>query len=849
MSKSKQIKSRAEKKSNAPDSFGIDKFIPVKYQTAFLLALIVLIFLVYFSPMYFGNKTFESSDIITSKALTSYVDNHKDGYTLWYPYIFLGMPAYALAVDFKWFNLIYVGLRAVRDTFSVVFNAEYSMWTFYLLLLAFTSFLLVNYLTKEKLLALFAALATSFSTGIILFLFIGHVTKLTAIWVIPFVFLMLLRFQKKITLRDFALLTIALQLSVQGWHVQIIFYSLFAVGIYYVYYLIHFIAAKDDFGKKQIFKSAGTFALAFLIALLIQADNLTQIYQWNPYSTRGTESIADTEKGNNPKKSESDFYQYATNWSFSPEEVATFVVPSFYGFGKIKYSSELTRGQEIELNTYFGQMPFVDVAMYMGGAVFFLALLSMYINRKNPFVQFLTILSAIALLISFGRNFPLVYDLMFNYFPFFNKFRVPSMILVLVQISFPILAALGVKSLLDMKKRGDLKIENVLKYSAIVFSAIFVLSVVASGMFADSFMSRFASSEKGSNLIKMYQKYGLDIAGVAKDVFISDVMTVFAILSIVAWAFYGYFKSWFGKDAALLILIVVTLFDLIRIDNRGAKYNDVVNLEGMFNEPEYVKVIKAQKDKQPFRILNLKQDGSLGSFNHNSNFNAYFLLQDFYGYSSIKPRAYQDMMDVIGPANPTLWDLTNVKYLITDKPMQYAGFTTLKEMKGTYVSVNHSALPRAFFVNKVEKKKPIDILNGIKNNEFDPSQVAFAEIGETKIDAPDSSASVKFLSYADEKIEIETVASGNNFMVLSDTYYPNGWKAFIDGAETEIYRTDHALRGIVVPQGKHKILFTYDPVSFEISKYLALSLSGGLYILLIFGIWNERRKNSEEKTG
>ncbi len=846
MSKIKSSKSKKENKTESAESFALDKFIPVKYQTAALFGVIVLIFLIYFSPMYFGGKTFQSSDIITSKALTSYVDNHKDGYTLWYPYIFLGMPAYALAVDFKWFNLIYVGLRAVRDTFTAFFSAEYSMWTFYLLLLAFTSFLLVNYLTKEKLLALFAALATSFSAGIILFLFIGHVTKLTALWAIPFVFLMLLRFQKKITLRDFALLTIALQLSVQGWHVQIIFYSLFAVGIYYVYYLIRFIVAKDDFGKKQILKSAGTFALSFLIALLIQADNLTQIYQWNPYSTRGTESIVDTEKGKDPKKSESDFYQYATNWSFSPEEAATFIVPSYYGFGKIKYKSDLTRGQEIELNTYFGQMPFVDVAMYMGGAVFFLALLSMYINRKNPFVQFLTILSAIALLISFGRNFPLVYDLMFNYFPFFNKFRVPSMILVLVQISFPILAALGVKSLLDMKRNGDLKIENLLKYSAFAFSAVFVLSVVASSVFADSFVSRFASSEKGANLIKMYQQYGLDIAGVAKDVFISDLTAVFAILAVVAWAFYGYFKSWFGKDVALLILIVVTLFDLIRIDNRGATYSDSVNIDGMFNEPEYIKVIKAQKDSQPFRLLNLKQDGSLGSFNHNSNFNAYFLLHDFYGYSSIKPRAYQDMMDVIGPANPTLWNLTNVKYLITDKPMQFAGFTTLKEMKGTYVSVNHAALPRAFFVNRVESKKPIDILNGIKNNEFNPADVAFAEIGEIKIEEPDSSASVKIISYGDEKIEIEANASGNNFMVLSDTYYPNGWKAFIDGAETEIYRTDHALRGIVVPQGKHKILFTYDPASFEISKYLALALSGGLFILLIVGIWNERRKNSEE---
>ena len=42
--------------------------------------------------------------------------------------------------------------------------------------------------------------------------------------------------------------------------------------------------------------------------------------------------------------------------------------------------------------------------------------------------------------------------------------------------------------------------------------------------------------------------------------------------------------------------------------------------KNQFQTPEYVKAIKSQNDKDPFRVLNLKQDGSLGSFNQNSNF-------------------------------------------------------------------------------------------------------------------------------------------------------------------------------------------------------------------------------------
>ncbi|MBK6679664.1 MAG: hypothetical protein IPG53_06350 [Ignavibacteriales bacterium] len=120
----------------------------------------------------------------------------------------------------------------------------------------------------------------------------------------------------------------------------------------------------------------------------------------------------------------------------------TFIIPSWYGFGN---SDQIINGEKYKLNTYFGQMPFLDVAMYMGVLVFFLALFGMVSRWREPFVMFLTILTSIALLISFGRNFPLFFDLLFNYFPNFDKFRVPSMILVIPQMVMPILAGLGLR--------------------------------------------------------------------------------------------------------------------------------------------------------------------------------------------------------------------------------------------------------------------------------------------------------------------------------------------------------------------------------------------------------------------
>ena len=122
--------------------------------------------------------------------------------------------------------------------------------------------------------------------------------------------------------------------------------------------------------------------------------------------------------------------------------------------------------------------------------IFFLALFSMVINWKDPFVRYLTILSIIALLISFGRTFPFVYDLMFNYFPAFDKFRVPSMILVLVQLSFPILAGLGIAKIISAKKEKDKRIELYIRNIFFVLGGFFLLTLLLGSPIKEWFTSR-----------------------------------------------------------------------------------------------------------------------------------------------------------------------------------------------------------------------------------------------------------------------------------------------------------------------------------------------------------------------
>lgn len=821
--------------------FNINDIIPQKHHPWVVLIIILILFLIFLSPLYFGNKTFQSGDIIVIESMKSYLEKDRDGYTLWNPFIFAGMPAYAITTGFKWFNLIWLSLELVHKIFMLPFSNEYALWSLYLIILGYASFTFFNSRTQNTLLSLFVGISTSFSTGIVVFLYIGHVTKLTSLAFYPLIFLLLYNFQKQIRIRDFFLLIILLNMFLLGWHVQVIFYTMFAVGIYFLYFFFYSIKKKDTRLRTQILKSALVFFIATAIAVAIQSDNLTQVYEYTPYSTRGTESIIERDM---PKteKSESDYYNYHTEWSFSPGEVLTFLVPSYYGFGNSKYKGPLTNNQEVEVNTYFGQMRFVDVAMYMGVLVFLLGLYAMIALRKDPFVQFLTILTLISLLISFGRNFPVLFDLMFYYFPYFDKFRVPSMILVLVQMSMPVLAGLGLMKLISLRSEKNEKIKIVIRNLSLVLSGIFVLIILLNNPISKWFTKRvtdYANSIQQSNP-QLAQQYQV-LADYTAQMFTTDLTFAFLFVAIGVWGLYLFINRKLSSDILILLFIILTVTDLWRIDSRGAKYVDNPDIKNLFIKPDYISFIEQQKEKEPFRIFNLKQDGSIGSFSNNANFHAYFLIEDFYGYSGIKPRAYQDYLDVVGPVNPALWNMLNVKYIIANQPIGLSGLKPVFNSGNTLVLLNENYLPRMFFVNSIEDMNALEFLNKFKNGEINPTETAIVEDKDFEIQPADSTASIKILNYDEALIEAEVNASGNNFVFIGNSYHP-GWNAYSNGEKIKVYKTNHGYLGVVIPKGKHNLRIEYAPESFFIARNVALALSSIVVLGLLVTVGIELRK-------
>lgn len=64
----------------------------------------------------------------------------------------------------------------------------------------------------------------------------------------------------------------------------------------------------------------------------------------------------------------------------------------------------------------------------------------------------------------------------------------------------------------------------------------------------------------------------------------------------------------------------------------------------------------------------------------------------------------------------------------------------------------------------------------------------------------------EILDYSENRIKIKTENQSAGFLVLSNIYYP-GWQAKIDGSPIKIYLTNYSLMGILIPEGKHEVLF------------------------------------------
>jgi hypothetical protein len=824
-----------------------------KWDNYIYIGVIILALFVFFREGIFGGKVFASGDHIAFDSFkTFFEDTKKEGiFALWTPYIFMGMPNFAGLIGFspRVYDLFGHGFGMILSLFGNPESNPIFSIVIYYIIFAIGFYLYINYKFKNKLVALFTALMAVFATDLVQRMVTGHNTKVFAIMFFPLILLVIERlidydykniFSKIV---DVALLTIMFHIQLTSNHMQMIFYSYLFIGIYVLYIFVARLIKKESYRSALM---AGVFViLGAGLSVAMNADVIMSVKEYNKYSMRGVPSIQ-TQTAPSGKNAEPLDYDYATRWSFSPGEVLTFYAPYYFGFGDVEYQGQ-------RANLYWGQMPFTTAPVYFGVIVLTLALIGIFYNfRRNVYVQALTLIVFAFLLLSFGRNGGVLFDIFFYYVPFFSSFRAPVMIHNFMDVGFAILAGYGLMSMVG-SIRNQIETEKFKKVSFVVMGIaglIFIISIVGfKSSYRDSVLNGPKAQEykkMGASPQQISQQLG-QMADIAYDNITSDLQLHSFLILLVMGAALLYSKRMINYKLFMFLVILIGMFDLWNVNNKTVHWDNKSASENAFTETDYTNfILKANPDTYQYRIVELRQGEPTTTNNY-----AFYRLQAFNGYQGAKMRIYQDALDVVGGGNPLLLGLANVKYVLTDPKDPGTDTSFIPVMKGSKtVAENKMFLPRAFFVNEYKVEQPINILNNIKYMNFNPRQTAFVEKDiNKKIDKPDSTASIKMVKATTESYEYDVTATGNNLMFMSDIYYPAGWKAYIDGVETEIYKTDYLFRSIVVPSGKHKVEIKFQPETYYKGKTITLVSNILVGLVLIVGLAGvfKNKKETESK--
>jgi hypothetical protein len=137
-------------------------------------------------------------------------------------------------------------------------------------------------------------------------------------------------------------------------------------------------------------------------------------------------------------------------------------------------------------------------------------------------------------------------------------------------------------------------------------------------------------------------------------------------------------------------------------------------------------------------------------------------------------------------------------------------------------------------------------------DEFKPREEAImlkAESSKLTANQYTGEGKIAMKSYKPNKMVYESNSATKQLAVFSEVYFPDGWKATIDGKEVPILKTNYLLRGLEIPAGKHVVEFTFSLPKFEKSNTYA-RIGGIIIVLLILGgiVTDVKNRKKESKT-
>lgn len=733
-------------------------------------------------------------------------------------------------------------------------------------------------------LGIIAGVSFALASYNIIIIEVGHITKAWAMAMMAPIFGgMMLVFKKKY-LTGIAIFILALGLQINFNHIQITYYTMLAGFILAISYFIF--AIKEKQIKTYIISGLILIAGA-LIAVLPMAAQLKMNSQYVSHTMRGGSEITVKPVGDTKTKNDKGLtIDYAYQWSYGIGESLSVLIPDARGGGgsdqrfednaknRINQIQTVAPARQSDPNinqvvqqyagaTYWGEQPFTAGTMYFGAIIIFLAFLGL-ILVKGPERWWLLIATILAFILSWGSNFMAVNEFLFHNLPLYNKFRTPSMALVLANVTLIILAILGLKEFFSK----DLDINK--KKKALYISGGIVGGITLISALVPSLLASFSAS--GDSVYQDYlgASYIQALVDDRKALFVSDAWRSFLFISAAFFALFFFAFDKIKKEyIAVLILGLLIIFDLWGVDKRYLSDQNFVksqeiNIYPTSADNEIFEMVK-QNNTNHYRVFNL----SVNTFNDATT--SYF-HPSIGGYHGAKLQRYQDIIDFYFLNKSYVQnDLRDPEKLSSNPIRQfysaYQGqlsanmgvvnmldtkFFILPTPEGGKAYPNPEAMGAAWFVPQIDWAKDANE-EILKLDNFNPKEVAIIDIRFKDVVKPitsfDSLATIKFEKASDnnpEYAKYTTSSKSDGIMVCSEIYYDEDWKAFIDGKETPYFRANYILRAINVPAGNHVVEFKLESNAFKTFNFI--SLVGSILVVLIvllaifYPIYNNRKE-------
>lgn len=803
--KQKPVESTRERKPN---------FILADYKKNIITFVSVFILLlILFSSMAFKGLRPGGVDVIGSKGKTHQKSEYQKetGETvLWNSPVFSGMPVY---------HRLGGRINSIDSFLNKVLGKIIYLYIWLYLIGFMGMYYLLRFLKLSYWASLFGGLAFIFIPHYMSLLSIGHFAKFRPIMYMPFVTYFFLSFMKRKHLVWLCGFILAFSVQIRTQHYQIIFYQIMILVFTGIYFLIQY--AKQKEYKILLWKLILSLAASVLIIMMI-AQPLFVTSEYTPYSIRG---------GTGEEGSSGLSTDYATSWSLNPTEILVWVMPRFFG----GISNEIYTGNKVPQLTnkaipgYWGTMPFTQAYDYIGILLIFLAVIGLILNWKNGLVKTLSFLFLLSLFLSFGRHFPLIYNIFFKFVPAFNKFRVPAMISAVLQFIIVIFAGFGLDSLLKFNSEHKKRIQKIILGIGIIFIILGMIPFLFGNSF--SLVKEGDAGQYNPQSLKIIKTARLDMMQV--DGLRLILYTVFIFLFI-----YLYLNLKIKKGLLIFLLLLILFIDQVPyLKKAEGELYDLDRLEKThFRMTDTDKFLK--RDKSYYRVFAITENPfnkNDWSYYHNS----------IGGYSAAKLRIYQDIIenclyDKANPTNILNWNIIkmlNNKYIISrqklptdkldqvyyDKRKELITYKTKLEVKPAWFVKNYKIYP--------EREDRFFALNDFA---FDSYKTAILEKAPAfEIELPDSS-DIEIVEASFNRMIYDVYTDKPSLFVASEIHYPKGWKCFIDNKEVEIYKTNHILRSVFIKEpGKHRVKFVFGPERFNWLVKISLVGYIFLYIMLI----------------